>query len=72
MGRAILVLLIGIPIGLFMVFKPKRMWWAFESWKYTWKYKSQEANEPSDASYALSALDGVMLRLKSATASFRM
>jgi hypothetical protein len=68
MGRAILVLLIGIPIGLVMVFKPKRMWWAFESWKYT----SQEANEPSDASYALSALDGVMLRLKSEIASFTM
>jgi hypothetical protein len=66
------VLLIGIPIGLFMVFEPKRMWWAFESWKYTWKYKSQEANEPSDASYALSALDGVMLRLKSEIASFTM
>lgn len=53
-GLAIVVLVIGIPIGLYMLLRPKHVWWTFESWKY----KNPEANEPSETAYGLSALSG--------------
>lgn len=52
---AIIILLIGIPVGVFMLLRPKAAWWTFQSWKY----KNPEANEPSDAAYTMSALGGV-------------
>jgi hypothetical protein len=53
-GLAIVVLLIGLPIGLYMLLRPKKMWWTFEAWKY----EKPEANEPSEAGYGMSALRG--------------
>jgi hypothetical protein len=53
----LLVLLIGLPLGLFMLVKPKQMWRALQSWRF----RDPEANEPSDAGYGLSALDGFVL-----------
>jgi hypothetical protein len=53
----LLVLLIGLPLGLFVLVKPKQMWWALQSWRF----RDPEANEPSDAGYGLSALDGFVL-----------
>lgn len=55
MGVAILCLVIGIPIGLYLLLRPRKIWWALESWKY----KNPEANEPSEAGYAMQALGGV-------------
>ncbi|WP_448495582.1 DUF6199 family natural product biosynthesis protein [Mycolicibacterium boenickei] len=55
MGLAILCLIIGIPLGLFLLLRPRKVWWATEAWKY----KNPEANEPSEAGYAMSALGGV-------------
>lgn len=55
MGVAILCLVIGIPIGLFLLLRPRKIWWALESWKY----KNPEANEPSDAAYGMQALGGL-------------
>lgn len=57
MGFAILVMLIGVPIGLFMLLQPRKMWWLFESWKF----RNPEANEPSDAAYLMTALGGLAL-----------
>jgi hypothetical protein len=42
-GLAIVILLIGIPIDLYMLLRPKKLWWTFEAWRY----KNPEANEPS-------------------------
>ncbi|OBB33339.1 hypothetical protein A5792_09280 [Mycolicibacterium peregrinum] len=55
MGVAILCLGIGIPLGLFMLLRPRKIWWATESWKY----KNPEANEPSEAGYGMQALGGL-------------
>ncbi|MDV3126905.1 hypothetical protein M1247_18430 [Mycobacterium sp. 21AC1] len=55
MGPAIVCLLVGIPIGLFLLLRPRQIWWTFQSWKY----KNPEANEPSDAAYGMSALGGL-------------
>lgn len=54
---AIIILLIGLPIGLFMLLKPRALWWTFQSWRY----KNPEANEPSDAAYAMSAFSGLIV-----------
>jgi len=54
-GLAIIILLIGIPIGLYMLLRPKKLWWTLSSWKY----KNPEANEPSEAGYGMWALRGV-------------
>lgn len=57
MGVAILCLVIGIPLGLFMLLRPRKIWWATESWKY----KNPEANEPSEAAYGMQALGGLFV-----------
>jgi hypothetical protein len=57
MGGAIFFVLIGVPIGLFMLLRPRKMWWLFDSWKY----KNPEANEPSDAAYAMTAFSGLAI-----------
>ncbi|WP_454788981.1 DUF6199 family natural product biosynthesis protein [Mycolicibacterium lutetiense] len=57
MGVAILCLAIGIPLGLFMLLRPRKIWWATESWKY----KNPEANEPSEAAYGMQALGGLFV-----------
>lgn len=57
MGVAILCLVIGIPLGLFMLLRPKTIWWATESWKY----KDPEANEPSEVAYGMQALGGLFV-----------
>lgn len=57
MGFVVLVVIIGIPTGLIMLLRPRKLWWAAESWKY----KNPEANEPSDASYAMTALGGLVV-----------
>lgn len=49
MVLGIVVLVIGIPIGLLMLFKPREVWHATEGWKF----RNPEANEPSGAAYAL-------------------
>lgn len=54
---AIIILLIGIPIGLFMLLKPRVVWRTFQSWKY----KNPGVNEPSDAAYAMSSLGGLVM-----------
>ncbi|WP_399048991.1 DUF6199 family natural product biosynthesis protein, partial [Streptomyces evansiae] len=54
---AILCLVIGIPLGLFMLLRPRKIWWATESWKY----KDPEANEPSEAGYGMQALGGLFV-----------
>lgn len=54
---AILCLVIGIPLGLFMLLRPRKIWWATESWKY----KNPEANEPSEAGYGMQALGGLFV-----------
>lgn len=56
-GLAILCLVIGIPLGLFMLLRPKKIWWATESWKY----KDPEANEPSEAGYGMQAIGGLFV-----------
>lgn len=56
MGLGIIVLLIGIPIGLLMLFKPSEVWHATEGWKF----RNPEANEPSGVAYAMSGI-GVIL-----------
>jgi hypothetical protein len=55
MGVAIACLVIGIPLGLVILCKPRQIWWATESWKF----KNPEANEPSEAGYGMSALGGL-------------
>ncbi|MEV0670688.1 DUF6199 family natural product biosynthesis protein [Mycobacterium sp. NPDC050441] len=57
MGVAILCLVIGIPLGLFMLLRPRKIWWATESWKF----KNPEANEPSEAAYGMQALGGLFV-----------
>ncbi|WP_049747885.1 DUF6199 family natural product biosynthesis protein [Mycolicibacterium goodii] len=57
MAVAILVLIVGIPGGLFILLRPRKLWWATESWKY----RNPEANEPSDASYAMTSLSGLFV-----------
>lgn len=52
MALGIVVLLIGIPIGLLMLFKPRDVWRATEGWKF----RNPEANEPSGTAYALGGL----------------
>jgi hypothetical protein len=52
---AILVLVIGIPIGLYLLLRPRHAWWSFASWKF----RDPKANEPSDAGYGLAALRGL-------------
>lgn len=59
MALAILCLVIGIPLGLFMLLRPRKIWWATESWKY----KDPEANEPSEAGYGMQALGGLFVIL---------
>ncbi|MFV8053389.1 DUF6199 family natural product biosynthesis protein [Mycobacterium sp. 48b] len=57
MALAILCLVIGIPLGLFMLLRPRKIWWATESWKY----ENPEANEPSEAGYGMQALGGLFV-----------
>lgn len=57
MGVAILVLVIGIPAGLFVLLRPRKLWWATQSWKY----KNPDANEPSDTSYAMTSVSGLFI-----------
>ncbi|CRZ15664.1 DUF6199 family natural product biosynthesis protein [Mycolicibacterium neworleansense] len=57
MGVAILCIVIGVPLGLFMLLRPRKIWWATESWKY----KNPEANEPSEAAYGMQALGGLFV-----------
>lgn len=57
MALAILCLVIGIPLGLFMLLRPRKIWWATESWKY----KNPDANEPSEAGYGMQALGGLFV-----------
>jgi hypothetical protein len=52
MGLGIVVLLIGIPLGLLMLFKPREVWRATEGWKF----RNPEANEPSGIAYALGGI----------------
>jgi hypothetical protein len=56
-GLAIIILLIGIPIGLYMLLQPKKLWWKFSAWQY----KNPEANEPSESGYGVWALRGVVV-----------
>ena len=57
MGIAVVILLIVIPVGVYMILRPRKIWWATQAWKF----RDPEANEPSDASYAFSRLGGVMM-----------
>jgi hypothetical protein len=52
MALGIIVLLIGIPFGLLMLFKPREVWKATEGWKF----RNPEANEPSREAYLLSGV----------------
>ncbi|MFT3715788.1 MAG: hypothetical protein QM774_07530 [Gordonia sp. (in: high G+C Gram-positive bacteria)] len=45
-----------VPLVLWGIVDPKGSWRALESWKY----KNPDANEPSEASYALSRVGGVI------------
>ncbi len=56
MGFFILILVIAVPFVLWGIIDPKGAWRATESWKY----KNPEANEPSETSYALSRIGGVV------------
>ncbi|MDO5063680.1 MAG: hypothetical protein Q4E00_01635 [Actinomyces bowdenii] len=56
MGFAVLLLIIVALIGLWSIFDPRGMWRATESWKF----RNPEANEPSEASFALSRITGVI------------
>ena len=40
-----------------MVFGPKKLWWTTEAWKF----KYPEANEPSETSFAMTRVGGVVL-----------
>lgn len=51
-GLGIAFLLIGVPIGIMMLRKPREMWHATEGWKF----RNPEANEPSGAVLMLSGL----------------
>jgi hypothetical protein len=44
-GLAIVILLIGLLIGIYMLLQAKKLWWAFSAWKF----KNPAANEPSEA-----------------------
>jgi hypothetical protein len=66
MGLGIVVLLIGIPIGLLMLFKPRQVWWFTEAWKF----RNPEANEPSGAVYVLSGLGCIAATLILAALAF--
>ena len=52
MALGIIVLLIGIPFGLLMLFKPREVWRATEGWKF----RNPDANEPSREAYLLSGV----------------
>lgn len=52
MAIGIIILLVGVPLGLIMLFKPREVWRASEGWKF----RDPDANEPSDVSYALNGL----------------
>lgn len=52
MGLGIVVLVIGIPIGLLMLFKPREVWHATAGWQF----RNPEANEPSGVAYALGGI----------------
>ncbi len=56
MGFFILILVIAVPFVLWGIIDPKGAWRATESWKY----KNPEANEPSETSYMLSQIGGVI------------
>ena len=56
MGLGILVLLIGIPLGLLMLFKPRQVWQVTEGWKF----RDPEANEPSGIAYALGGIGTIV------------
>jgi hypothetical protein len=66
MGLGIVVLLIGIPIGLLMIFKPRETWRATEGWKF----RNPEANEPSGAAYLLGGLGIIACTLLFAMLAF--
>ncbi|MEZ5210656.1 DUF6199 family natural product biosynthesis protein [Gordonia sp. (in: high G+C Gram-positive bacteria)] len=55
MGFFILVLFIAVPLALWGIIDPKGAWRATESWKF----KNPDANEPSEAAYAMSRIGGV-------------
>ncbi|OBA63476.1 hypothetical protein A5647_04820 [Mycobacterium sp. 1100029.7] len=57
MGFAIAVLLVFVPIGLFMLLRPKQMWWTLAAWTR----RQPDATEPSDAAYACYRFGGLGL-----------
>jgi hypothetical protein len=66
MGLGIVVLLIGIPLGLLMLFKPREVWRATEGWKF----RNPEANEPSGIAYALGGVGTIAATLILAMLAF--
>lgn len=51
------IIVFGVAVGAVMAAAPKGIWWATEAWKF----RNPEANEPSDASYAMTRFGGVAL-----------
>ncbi|ETZ70119.1 hypothetical protein L829_1017 [Mycobacteroides abscessus MAB_030201_1075] len=57
MGGLLLFLgLIVVPFLLWSIFDPKSQWQVLSSWKY----RNPEANEPSEAAYAMTRIGGAV------------
>lgn len=56
MGAGIVVIVIAVAVGGLLVAAPKGIWWATQSWRF----RNPEANEPSDVSYSLTRVGGVL------------
>lgn len=57
MGPGILIIVVGVLVGGVMAAAPRGIWWATQSWKF----RNPEANEPSDTSYGMTRLGGVLV-----------
>lgn len=56
MFLAVLIGIVGVGIGLLMLFKPREVWQVTESWKF----RNPDANEPSDVSYFFSGIGTII------------
>ena len=55
MGFIVLVAVIAVPLLLLQILAPRGVWRATEAWKF----RNPDANEPSDAAYAMSRIGAV-------------
>ena len=56
MGAFVVLILIAVPFSIWAIVSPKGMWWATTAWKF----RDPDANEPSDSSYTLTRISGIV------------